>query len=63
MCNAKGTGEGDYIRSRGSKVDNYSTLFFAVELNKKSLTLDLKSELGQEIFFRLVREYNVVPVS
>ncbi|NIA19137.1 MAG: CoA transferase [Xanthomonadaceae bacterium] len=53
-------GEGDYIRSWEPKVDNYSALFLAVNRNKKSLTLDLKTELGQEIFFRLVREYDVV---
>ncbi|MEA3241120.1 MAG: CoA transferase [Pseudomonadota bacterium] len=53
-------GEGDYIRSWEPKVDNYSALFLAVNRNKKSLTLDLKTELGQEIFFRLVREHDVV---
>jgi crotonobetainyl-CoA:carnitine CoA-transferase CaiB-like acyl-CoA transferase len=53
-------GEGDYIRSWEPRIDNYSALFLAVNRNKKSLTLDLKTELGQEIFFRLVREYDVV---
>jgi crotonobetainyl-CoA:carnitine CoA-transferase CaiB-like acyl-CoA transferase len=53
-------GEGDYIRSWEPKIDDHSALFLAVNRNKKSLTLDLKTELGQEIFFRLVREYDVV---
>ena len=53
-------GEGDYIRSWEPRVDNYSALFLAVNRNKKSLTLDLKTELGQEIFFRLVQEHDVV---
>ena len=53
-------GEGDYIRSWEPKVDKYSALFLAVNRNKKSLTLDLKTELGQEIFFRLVEQHDVV---
>ena len=53
-------GEGDYIRSWEPKVDDYSALFLAVNRNKKSLTLDLKTEAGKEIFFRLLREYDVV---
>lgn len=53
-------GAGDYIRSWEPKVDGYSALFLAVNRNKKSLTLDLKTEAGKEIFFRLLREYDVV---
>lgn len=53
-------GEGDYIRSWEPKVEDYSALFLAVNRNKKSLTLDLKTEAGKKIFFRLLREYDVV---
>jgi crotonobetainyl-CoA:carnitine CoA-transferase CaiB-like acyl-CoA transferase len=53
-------GEGDYIRSWEPKINGFSALFLAVNRNKKSLTLDLKTTAGREIFFRLLREHDVV---
>ncbi|RLB72133.1 MAG: CoA transferase [Deltaproteobacteria bacterium] len=52
--------EGDYIRSWEPKIGGFSALFLAVNRNKKSLTLNLKTEAGREIFFRLLREHDVV---
>ena len=53
-------GEGDYLRSWEPLVDGVSAFFIAVNRNKRSLTLDLRSEDGRKIFHRLVREYDVV---
>ncbi|MBO8169831.1 MAG: CoA transferase [Thermoanaerobacteraceae bacterium] len=37
-----------------------SALFWGLNRNKKSMTLNLKSEAGREIFFKLVQEYDIV---
>jgi crotonobetainyl-CoA:carnitine CoA-transferase CaiB-like acyl-CoA transferase len=41
-------------------VDGTSAFFLAVNRNKRSLTLDLRRPAGREIFYRLVKEYDVV---
>lgn len=41
-------------------VNNESVIFMMLHRNKKSLTLDLKSEKGKEIFFDLVRTSDVL---
>lgn len=53
-------GRGDEIRYHGVLVNGESAYFVGMNRSKKSLTLDLKSAEGKEIFARLVREADVV---
>jgi crotonobetainyl-CoA:carnitine CoA-transferase CaiB-like acyl-CoA transferase len=53
-------GAGDQSRSWGPPfVEGESTYFLSVNRNKKSLTLDLKSDQGQEIMHRLISRADV----
>jgi crotonobetainyl-CoA:carnitine CoA-transferase CaiB-like acyl-CoA transferase len=51
---------GDETRHQGAIVNGESWYFVGLNRNKKSLTLDLKSLEGKEIFRRLAREADVV---
>jgi alpha-methylacyl-CoA racemase len=51
---------GDDLRHMKPFVDGESTLFLALNRNKKSIALDLKAEQGQEIFLRLAERADVV---
>lgn len=53
---------GDFARSTGPYFlgENDSQYFQAFNLNKKSLTLDLKSEKGREVFHKLVKSADAV---
>ncbi|MCS5695741.1 CaiB/BaiF CoA transferase family protein [Desulfofundulus thermocisternus] len=51
---------GDYLRGMGPQVGRESAWFHAVNRNKKSMRLNLKTLKGREIFLQLVREYDVV---
>lgn len=53
-------GHGDEIRSHGVIVNGESSYFVGMNRNKKSMTLDLRSEGGKQIFRRLVEEADVV---
>jgi crotonobetainyl-CoA:carnitine CoA-transferase CaiB-like acyl-CoA transferase len=53
-------GHGDEIRHHGVHVNGESAYFVGLNRSKQSLTLDLKSEEGKEVFRRLVREADVV---
>jgi alpha-methylacyl-CoA racemase len=59
------TGMGDYIRwappyYEGAENSAKSALFLALNRNKRSIRIDLKSEAGREVLLRLVRDYDVV---
>ena len=59
------TGMGDYIRwsppyHEGVEDSSKSALFLALNRNKRSIRLNLKSDEGKEVLLKLVREYDVV---
>ena len=51
---------GDETRHQGAVVNGESWYFVGLNRNKKSLTLDLKSKEGKEIFRRLAEDADVV---
>jgi CoA:oxalate CoA-transferase len=51
---------GDVARTTGPYVDHESAYFFSINRGKRSICLDLKSEGGRELFFRLVEKADVV---
>ncbi|MCK5681978.1 CoA transferase [bacterium] len=53
-------GEGDYLRGWEPLVNGVSAFFHAVNRNKSSMTLNLKTAKGQELFKKLLLEYDVV---
>lgn len=54
-------GEGDRIRKMGIyRIGGQSAYFLSINRNKKSVTLNLKSEKGREIFYGLVKKSDVV---
>jgi crotonobetainyl-CoA:carnitine CoA-transferase CaiB-like acyl-CoA transferase len=59
------TGLGDYIRwsppyYEGVEDSAKSALFLALNRNKRSIRLNLKTEQGREVLLKLVKEYDVV---
>jgi len=51
---------GDYMRWTPPLVDGQSALFNAINRNKRSLTLNLKSEAGRDLLLRLVERSDVL---
>jgi alpha-methylacyl-CoA racemase len=51
---------GDYLRQMVPLAGEESALFKALNRNKRSLTLDLKSDVGRAAFLRLVESYDIV---
>jgi crotonobetainyl-CoA:carnitine CoA-transferase CaiB-like acyl-CoA transferase len=51
---------GDYMRSWGPRFGKESAVFVMLNRNKKSMTLNLKTEEGRAIFLTLVRQFDVV---
>jgi crotonobetainyl-CoA:carnitine CoA-transferase CaiB-like acyl-CoA transferase len=51
---------GDYARSFPPLKNNWSGYFYMLNRGKKSITLDLKSDEGKELFFNLIRQVDVV---
>ena len=59
------TGMGDYVRwappyHEGADESAKSSLFLALNRNKRSIRINLKEERGREVLLRLVQEYDVV---
>jgi alpha-methylacyl-CoA racemase len=59
------TGLGDYVRwappyVEGAQDSATSALFLALNRNKRSIRLDLRTEGGREVLLRLVREHDVL---
>lgn len=53
-------GKGDYIRWTPPIVGEFSAAHIALNRNKRSITLNLKSEEGREVFKKLVSGFDVV---
>jgi len=51
--------QGDYVRLAGNRVQGFSAAFLNNNRNKRSIAIDLKSEGGREVLFRLVEEADV----
>ena len=51
---------GDYMRVTPPLVDGQSALFNAVNRNKRSITLNLKSDAGRDLLLRLIDRANVL---
>lgn len=51
---------GDLFRGGVPKIEDTGGAFFQVNRNKKSITLNLKSDEGKEIFYRLAKDADVV---
>jgi crotonobetainyl-CoA:carnitine CoA-transferase CaiB-like acyl-CoA transferase len=54
------TAGGDYLRVMPPHVGDTSSIFLALNRNKRSAVLDLKKPKAKEAFLRLVRAYDVV---
>ena len=53
-------GSGDYMRWTPPLVDGQSAMFNAVNRNKRSITLNLKSDAGRDLLLRLVETAHVL---
>jgi crotonobetainyl-CoA:carnitine CoA-transferase CaiB-like acyl-CoA transferase len=53
-------GKGDYSRWEEPFLDSNSYYFLALNRNKKSIRLDLKKKEGQEIFYKLAADADVI---
>ena len=51
---------GDDSRGYGPYINNESAYFMSINRNKRSMTLNLKSEKGKEIFLELIKYMDVV---
>ena len=52
--------QGDYTRWWGPRIHHQGAFFLMVNRNKKSMKLNLKTDMGKDIFLRLVRQYDVL---
>ena len=51
---------GDDSRGYGPYINNESAYFMSINRNKRSMTLNLKSEKGKEIFIEMVKDMDVI---
>ena len=54
------TKAGDYTRWREPVRKQNSAFFLSVNRNKRSLKLDLQTDAGREVFYRLAREADII---
>ncbi|MFO7854642.1 MAG: CoA transferase [Paracoccaceae bacterium] len=52
--------EGDHVRQQGAILDGLSWYFAAFNRNKRSMTLDLRSEAGKAVLSRLLEDADVL---
>ena len=52
--------QGDYMRIMGPVQKKDSAYFLTLNRNKKSMALNLKTEEGKEIFYKLIQLYDIV---
>ena len=52
--------EGDHVRQQGAVLDGLSWYFAAFNRNKRSMTLDLRSEAGKAVLARLLEDADVL---
>ncbi|MHB1043135.1 MAG: CaiB/BaiF CoA transferase family protein [Eubacteriales bacterium] len=53
--------QGDYIRNMGPKLEEGDSAYFcALNRNKKSFKLNLKEREGREVFYNLIKMYDIV---
>lgn len=52
--------QGDYMRSMGPIRKRDGAYFLALNRNKKSMILNLKTDEGREIFYRLIETYDII---
>ena len=51
---------GDYMRAMGPVRKKDSAYFLALNRNKKSMLLNLKTKEGKEIFYKLIQTYDII---
>lgn len=51
---------GDYLRIMGRMGKRENAFFLSLNRNKKSITLNLKTKEGKEIFYKLIEMYDIV---
>ena len=52
--------QGDYMRIMGPVQKKDSAYFLTLNRNKKSMALNLKTEEGKEVFYKLIQLYDIV---
>ena len=53
-------GKGDPTRRQGAKVDGFSYYFAQFNRNKKSVTLDLRTDAGKDVLARMIEDADVL---
>ncbi len=53
-------GDGDHVRSLGNQRGGMSSMFLNINRNKRSITIDLKSEQGRKVFLDLAASADIV---
>src|ERR1041384_7828355 len=56
VIKVEGIGEGDWARTLGTRYGSHSAYSIIGNLGKKSIAVDLKSEAGKQVVWRLLKE-------
>ncbi|MBV8185655.1 MAG: CoA transferase [Alphaproteobacteria bacterium] len=59
VIKVEGIGEGDWVRTIGTRYGDHSTFSVIGNLGKRSIAVDLKSEAGKQIVWRLIEGADV----